>query len=902
MLIELILMAFLPSGIFGFGKTIIVGGLFEADDLTATAFRLSSQVLNNERHGNPELPNQFVEAQIITVNNDPYDVSEYVCDLANTGVAAIFGPSHKVTARHVQSMCDLMEIPHIEARWDSRQIRGNGLLNMYPYSYTLSEIYLQLAKDFDWQTFTILYESTENLIRMHELLKKYDRRGYTVTVRQLPEGPDYREVLRQIKMSGDPNIVLDCSIEILSEVLKQAQQVGVMSDRHSYIIASLDLSTIDLEPYQYGGTNLTGLRLIDPDDPVVIDTFQKHALEWGVDSPSQITAEAALIYDSVQVFGRALKQLDDAIVADTKPSLCQNIDSWEHGSSLMNIMRSIESTGMTGLIKFDSSGYRSNFKLDVVGLDLKGLHKIGTWNKTQGITYLPKQSPFDEIVELSLRNKTFLVLIAITPPYGMLKESAKEEVGNNRYEGFGIDIIDQLSKLLGFKYIFEVQTDNVYGSKDTVTGEWNGMIKKIMENKADLAITDLTITADRQEVADFTMPFMNLGISILFRKPTPMGSSLFSFLMPFSNEVWMYLLGTYLVVSLLFFVAGRLCPAEWNNPYPCIEEPEELENQFSLKNAFWFTIGAIMQQGSEIAPIGLATRMMAGFWGIFIMVMVSSYIANLTVFLVIESKPPLFKTAEELLNNPHGIKFGAKVSGSTIDFFKASTHPIFKEMTNYMTKNQKEVMPSSNNEGVRKVMNENYAFFMESSTINYETERKCNITQVGGLLDAKGYGIAMKKHSPYRNALSTGILKLQEMGVLKELEDKWWKHKRGGGACEKTKGATSVSKRLGLENVGGVFIVLITGVALSGIYTVCELLWAVGCTSMKENVSFVDEIKEELKFAVKFGISSKPVRRRKTITPSNQSNGDDSNGVSTPPCSLVPPVITVAPEDDRFHV
>ena len=46
-----------------------------------------------------------------------------------------------------------------------------------------------------------------------------------------------------------------------------------------------------------------------------------------------------------------------------------------------------------------------------------------------------------------------------------------------------------------------------------------------------------------------------------------------------------------------------MCPDEWTNPYPCIEEPEELYNQFSLKNALWFTIGAMMQQGSELAPM-----------------------------------------------------------------------------------------------------------------------------------------------------------------------------------------------------------------------------------------------------------------------------------------------------------
>ncbi|XP_015522024.2 glutamate receptor ionotropic, kainate 2 [Neodiprion lecontei] len=898
MLMKLILMALLPSGIFGFGKTVKIGGLFEEDDLRAAAFRVSVEMMNNQRHGHSELPKQFIDTQIITVNNDPYDVSQCVCGLADDGVVAIFGPGHKITARQVQSMCDTMEIPHIEARWDSRQIRGNGLLNMYPYSYTLSKIYLQLAEDFEWKTFTILYESTENLIRMHDLLKRWDRSGHTVTVRQLSEGPNYRHVLRMIKTSGDPNIVLDCSIDILAEVLKQAQQVGLMTDKHSYIIASLDLTSIDLEPYQYGGTNLTGLRLIDPDDPLVIETFQKNALEWGVESPSQITVEAALIYDGVQVFGRALRELDDTVVADAKSSLCHNVTSWEHGSSLMNIMRSIETAGLTGLIKFDSSGYRSNFHLDVVSLESDGMRKIGSWNKMEGMSYIPKPLLPEQIIEISLRNKTFLVLIAITPPYGMLKTSPKKEVGNEMYEGFGIDIIHELSKLLGFKYIFEVQEDNVYGSKNSKTGEWNGMIKKIMEDKADLAITDLTITADRQEAVDFTMPFMNLGISILFSKPTPIGSSLFSFLMPFSNEVWMYLLGTYLVVSLLFFVAGRLCPAEWNNPYPCIEEPEELENQFSLKNAFWFTIGAIMQQGSEIAPIGISTRMMAGFWWFFTLIIVSSYTANLAVFLVVESKQTLIKNAGDLLNNSHGIKYGAKVSGSTIDFFKASTDPIYSALNDYMQKNKKEVMPGTNDEGVQKVMHEKYAFFMESSTIKYEAERKCTLTQVNGLLDSKSYGIAMKKNSPYRNALSTGILKLQETGVLKYLEDKWWKQRGGGGNCDVDTGGSSDGKALGVPNVGGVFLVLAVGVVLSGVYTACELLWVAGCTSIKENVSFVDEIKEELKFVVKCSATTKPVRRRKAGSRSNWSHGEDSNGASTPPYGFMPTVITTSADDD----
>lgn len=119
----------------------------------------------------------------------------------------------------------------------------------------------------------------------------------------------------------------------------------------------------------------------------------------------------------------------------------------------------------------------------------------------------------------------------------------------------------------------------------------------------DMAITDLTITEERELCIDFSTAFLNLGMSILYRKPMKASPTLFSFLSPFNYQVWLYLVGIYITVSLLLYVIGRLSPTEWINPYPCIEEPTRLYNQFTLNNSFWFTGGAIMQQGSEIAPM-----------------------------------------------------------------------------------------------------------------------------------------------------------------------------------------------------------------------------------------------------------------------------------------------------------
>ena len=50
------------------------------------------------------------------------------------------------------------------------------------------------------------------------------------------------------------------------------------------------------------------------------------------------------------------------------------------------------------------------------------------------------------------------------------------------------------------------------------------------------------------------------------------------------------------------------------------------------------------------------------------------------------------------------------------------------------------------------------------------------MTQIGGLLDSKGYGIATPKGSPWRDQLSLAILELQEKGTIQMLYNKWWKN------------------------------------------------------------------------------------------------------------------------------
>ena len=70
--------------------------------------------------------------------------------------------------------------------------------------------------------------------------------------------------MREVKKSGEIHIVLDCDVENVITVLREAKAVGMMTAYHNLLITSLDLHLVDMEEFKYGGTNITALRLVDP--------------------------------------------------------------------------------------------------------------------------------------------------------------------------------------------------------------------------------------------------------------------------------------------------------------------------------------------------------------------------------------------------------------------------------------------------------------------------------------------------------------------------------------------------------------------------------------------------------------------------------------------------------------
>lgn len=84
------------------------------------------------------------------------------CDQLSLGVVAIFGPSHSSSSNAVQSICNALEVPHVQVRWKHHPMdnRDTFYANLYPDYSSLSYAILDLVQFLKWKTATVVYDDS----------------------------------------------------------------------------------------------------------------------------------------------------------------------------------------------------------------------------------------------------------------------------------------------------------------------------------------------------------------------------------------------------------------------------------------------------------------------------------------------------------------------------------------------------------------------------------------------------------------------------------------------------------------------------------------------------------------------------------------------------------------------
>ncbi|XP_026088021.1 glutamate receptor ionotropic, kainate 5-like isoform X2 [Carassius auratus] len=803
-----------------------------------------------------------VEVDIFELQRDSqYETTDTMCQILPKGVVSVIGPaSSPASGSTVSHICGEKEIPHIKIGPEETPrlpYLRFASVTLYPSNEDLSLAIVAILRSFCYPTASLICAKAECLLRLEELVRHFLISRDTLSVRMLDENLDPTPLLKEIRDDKVATIIIDANASVSILILKKASELGMMSAFYKYILTTMDFPLLRLDDVVGDQSNIVGFSMLNSSHPFYLEFIRSLNLSWreGCElSPYPGPAlSSALMFDAVHVVVGAVRELNRSQEIGVKPLSCTSSLIWQHGTSLMNYLRMIEYDGLTGRVEFNSKGQRTNYTLRILE-KFKGGHKeIGVWYSNN--TLAMNSTSLDINASETLANKTLIVTTILEDPYVKRKANYQDFQGNDRYEGFCVDMLREMAAMLKFSFRIKLVDDGLYGAPEP-NGSWTGMVGELINRKADLAVAGFTITSEREKVIDFSKPFMNLGISILYRVHIGRKPGYFSFLDPFSPAVWLFMLLAYLAVSCVLFLAARLSPYEWYNPFPCLQDRRDLlENQYTLGNSLWFPIGGFMQQGSEIMPRALSTRCVSGVWWAFTLIIISSYTANLAAFLTVQRMEVPIESADDLADQTN-IQYGTIHGGSTMTFFMNSRYQTYQRMWNYMYSKQPSVFVKSTEEGIARVLNSRYAFLLESTMNEYHRRLNCNLTQIGGLLDTKGYGIGMPLGSPFRDEITLGILQLQENNRLEILKRRWWE----GGKCPKEEDHRA--KGLGMENIGGIFVVLICGLIIAVFVAIMEFVWSTRRSAETDEVSVCQEMMTEFRDVISCKKNSRLRRRR----------------------------------------
>ncbi|KAM8840554.1 glutamate receptor ionotropic, kainate 5-like isoform 1-T12 [Spinachia spinachia] len=803
-----------------------------------------------------------VEVDVYELLKDShYDTTDTICQILPKGIVSVIGPaSSPASGSTISHICGEKEIPHVKIGPEETPklpYLRFASVTLYPSNEDLSLAIGSMLQSFGFPTASLVCAKAECLLRLEELVHRFLISRDTLSVRMLDDSLDPTPLLKEIRDDKVATIIIDANASISYHILQKANELGMMSAFYKYILTTMDFPLLRLDEVVGDQSNILGFSMLNASHPFYPEFIRSLNLSWkegcNVSPYPGPALSSALMFDAVHVVESAVRELNRSQEIGVKPLSCSSPLIWQHGTSLMNYLRMVEYDGLTGHIEFNSKGQRTNYTLKILEKHPGGHKEIGTWYSNN--TLLMNATSLDLNASETLANKTLIVTTILESPYVMRKHNYQELRGNDRYEGFCVDMLRELSDILKFSFNIKLVDDRVYGAPEP-NGSWTGMVGELINRKADLAVAGFTITSEREKVIDFSKPFMTLGISILYRVNPGRKPGYFSFLDPFSPAVWLFMLLAYLAVSCVLFLAARLSPYEWYNPHPCMRQRRDvLENQYTLGNSLWFPVGGFMQQGSEIMPRALSTRCVSGVWWAFTLIIISSYTANLAAFLTVQRMEAPIESPDDLADQTN-IQYGTIHGGSTMTFFMNSRYQTYQRMWNYMYSKQPSVFVKSTEEGIARVLNSRYAFLMESTMNEYYRSLNCNLTQIGGLLDTKGYGIGMPLGSPYRDEITLGILQLQESNRLEILKRRWWE----GGQCLKEEDHRA--KGLGMENIGGIFVVLICGLIIAVFVAIMEFLWSTRRSAETDEVSVCHEMLTEFRNAVSCKKSSRSRRRR----------------------------------------
>jgi len=306
------------------------------------------------------------------------------------------------------------------------------------------------------------------------------------------------------------------------------------------------------------------------------------------------------------------------------------------------------------------------------------------------------------------------------------------------HTGFSVDLMNAIGAELG--------RDVIYTRFDS----FGDMLGAVQDGTVDAAIANISITAEREKIMDFSQPIFDSGIQVMVRNAGAAGSSLVGAL--FTREIAIALgiaLALIFCVGMLMWVFERGKQSYFDRPAREAAFP-----------AFWWALNLVVNGGfEERVPHSKAGRGFAVVLVLASLFIVSIFVAQITAALTVNA----ISNNVEDLNDLDGRAIGT-VAGSTTSMFldvRGLTHIEFAGLD--------ELIAAFEDEKIEAVV------FDGPILAYYASEQSGGDARVlERVYRPENYGIALPEGSPLREDVNQVILRFRENGTFAELRNTWF--------------------------------------------------------------------------------------------------------------------------------
>uniref|UniRef100_A0A674NTI4 Glutamate receptor n=1 Tax=Takifugu rubripes TaxID=31033 RepID=A0A674NTI4_TAKRU len=771
----------------------------------------------------PRRPGDPIDISVVTLRmnqTDPKTIVTQVCELLSRtrlhGIVFADGTDQEAIAQILDFLSVQTQLPVLGVHGGSSMIMADKdeKSTFFQFGAALQQealLMLAIMEEYDWHVFSIVtskfpgYQDFISTLRVtvdHSFVR-WDLQS-VVTLDAVDGDPNSKSHIA-LKRIQSPVILLYCSKDEAVYILEEARSLGLIGAGYIWIVSSLTTGNPDLTPEIFP----LGMISVSYDD-------------WEYPLDTRVRDGVSIISLAATSMLREKGELPEAQSSCYRHHLLHPDDFKD--------------------LSFTPDGYQANPRLVVIVLNNeRKWEKMGRWeNGTLSLMFpvWPRYNSYgDEDADenhlsiVTLEEKPFVIVDNVDILTGTCNRNSvpcRRHVKDNSTsggayikqccKGFCIDILKKIARNVKFTYDLYLVTNGKHGKK--INNVWNGMVGEVVYKKAVMAVGSLTINEERSEVIDFSVPFVETGISVMVSRSNGTVSPS-AFLEPFSASVWVMMFVMLLIVTAIaVFLFEFISPLGFNRNLAQGKDPHG--PSFTIGKAIWLLWGLVFNNSVPVQnPKGTTSKFIVSVWAFFAVIFLASYTANLAAFMIQEEfVDQVTGLSDKKFQSPYSysppFRFGTVPNGST----ERNIRKNYPDMHQYMTKyHQTGVQDALVSLKTGKLD----AFIYDAAVLNYMAGRDdgCKLVTIGSgyIFATTGYGIALQKGSYWKRLVDLAILSIIGDGEMEELEAQWLT-----GICHNEKNEV-MSSQLDVDNMAGVFYMLATAMGLSILTFISEHLF-----------------------------------------------------------------------------